>query len=507
MAPKTSKQGLPTPPSTTLFAFFKATGPTASPTPTKSAKGVIRASKTSAKARSKPARRVVAPAASEEDIIIISDDEDAACARQELVGKGVKEEDVIVVLDDSPPQTKKRSTNARDRSTSPTPTKRICNPSGSNSNAAVISMVKHPRTSLPDSFMDEEDDLGFGQPSALLSSQPAASTSTSSSSTSRDKTVATTSLVQDEDMHPVTRSTLPGSSAEASSSIPSFIPTEPDLALGSTPVLSTTVNPPSSLVSPAVVLVRDPPHACTPPPIDLRPIPSVNEILDVIELDDDDLWETGDDELLQDSSLVDDATPGGEGSVKPGQAQADLDRDTCPVCQSKLSSNRNVRLWQILRTDTNFSQDAESHVMRCVDGLSDADPSSTAPPTPSSSKSGWFNKPSNMNVTTSQKGKQKAGASGNAFSMLMSSFKENDAWKEATVAEDKKFRPTKENGGRRKAPFYKVMQGMPIAVDAFKYGAIPNVTAYFLTHAHSDHYTNLSANWKNGPIYCSGWFS
>lgn len=22
-------------------------------------------------------------------------------------------------------------------------------------------------------------------------------------------------------------------------------------------------------------------------------------------------------------------------------------------------------------------------------------------------------------------------------------------------------------------------------------------------HAHSDHYTNLSGNWKHGPIYCS----
>ncbi|KAI0769246.1 DRMBL-domain-containing protein [Irpex lacteus] len=85
----------------------------------------------------------------------------------------------------------------------------------------------------------------------------------------------------------------------------------------------------------------------------------------------------------------------------------------------------------------------------------------------------------------------------------MTSHKENEAWKEAAEAEDRNFRPTKANGGRRKAPFYKVMQGMPIAVDAFRYGAIPNVTAYFLTHAHSDHYTNLSANWKNGPIYCS----
>lgn len=96
-----------------------------------------------------------------------------------------------------------------------------------------------------------------------------------------------------------------------------------------------------------------------------------------------------------------------------------------------------------------------------------------------------------------------ASKSPGAFSILMTSHKENEAWKEAAEAEDRNFRPTKANGGRRKAPFYKVMQGMPIAVDAFRYGSIPDVTAYFLTHAHSDHYTNLSANWKNGPIYCS----
>ena len=73
------------------------------------------------------------------------------------------------------------------------------------------------------------------------------------------------------------------------------------------------------------------------------------------------------------------------------------------------------------------------------------------------------------------------GASGNAFSVLMSSFKENEVWREASVAEHKTSFPLKSNGGRREAPFYKVLQGMPIAVDAFKYGAIPGVTAYFLT--------------------------
>ncbi|KAF5355291.1 hypothetical protein D9758_006106 [Tetrapyrgos nigripes] len=102
-----------------------------------------------------------------------------------------------------------------------------------------------------------------------------------------------------------------------------------------------------------------------------------------------------------------------------------------------------------------------------------------------------------------QKRDKPPDATANLYSVLMSSHKENEAWKEADVAEDRSFRPTKANGGRRKAPFYKVLQGMPIAVDAFKYGAIPGVKAYFLTHAHSDHYTNLSSNWKNGPIYCS----
>jgi hypothetical protein len=77
-------------------------------------------------------------------------------------------------------------------------------------------------------------------------------------------------------------------------------------------------------------------------------------------------------------------------------------------------------------------------------------------------------------------GKTKPGAN-DAFSVLMSSHKENEAWKEASTVEDRNFHPTKSNGGRRRAPFYKVLQGMPIAVDAFRYGTIPNVNAYFLT--------------------------
>ncbi|EJT98792.1 DRMBL-domain-containing protein [Dacryopinax primogenitus] len=87
-----------------------------------------------------------------------------------------------------------------------------------------------------------------------------------------------------------------------------------------------------------------------------------------------------------------------------------------------------------------------------------------------------------------------------AFSVLMSQNKDHLAW---AAAEQHEVRGPRSGAGRRKAPFYKVMQGMPIAVDAFRYGKIPGVTAYCLTHAHSDHYTNLSSSWKHGPIYCS----
>ncbi|XP_069167909.1 DNA cross-link repair 1A protein isoform X1 [Procambarus clarkii] len=108
--------------------------------------------------------------------------------------------------------------------------------------------------------------------------------------------------------------------------------------------------------------------------------------------------------------------------------------------------------------------------------------------------------------STCKKCKQTCGKSGaEGWKDLMSQMQRKivklpsvtDSSESTQRDEDKK--PTWQ---QRKCPFYKYIPDTSFVVDAFFYGYLDGVSAYFLTHFHYDHYRGLKKSFSR-PIYCS----
>ncbi|KAA1086892.1 hypothetical protein PGT21_014753 [Puccinia graminis f. sp. tritici] len=198
----------------------------------------------------------------------------------------------------------------------------------------------------------------------------------------------------------------------------------------------------------------------------------------------------------------------GTPSLEPQQAKAGAKPDvvesgmTCPVCSKLLDCQGNVSL-------------AERHINLCLD---QPGPSVPKPPqSPTSIMQDQLDVPDTIDFEEAEEDEEEG-----SVKSLLSETRSDQAPGPSSAkprATKRKTRVTKQSGrktkvektegyrkggaGKKAVPFYKLMPGTTISVDCFSHGPVPGVSAYFLSHAHSDHYTKLSSSWKHGKIYCS----